>query len=473
MANFFIDTSKVDQVADNIKTLHDKCNTLLSSVQGYDTTNEGNFDFAGALSALVKNLQGADTKFNNTVALLNAVVETHGGIQNSVTTPETNDKDTSDSNTPTTKKKNDDDYGSIGCGGCGSSGGCGGYGDRNPTPTVAEAPLSTETPIEPVGIVSSTPAIPGVPPQVDDTGATDTVGLSMIDKVDDALQLLDIKEISVDDISKISKSKNTIIVEGVSSSKDCANYLVTVSEVTSNYDVSVKYIRIDKIIEDKDADTTQISNTTQKYSNVTKNQIVETYNSATSRRNDFIISESNDLNAAFVSTILIKSGYEKYNKLIDYTAQGIMDGFKEYNMFEEASSVPTPGTVIFLKGEDGNVSETGIVESVDLNGTIHLVKANGTTITKTNNIKIGDTSIMGYGRLRDTTTPANQNSILNQDSYNKLININTTNEIKLSNTPITIIIKDDKVVNSLQGVVSRSSLESAIIAAGIPKKIKS
>ncbi len=472
MANFFIDTSKVDQVADNIKTLHDKCNTLLSSVQGYDTTNEGNFDFAGALSALVKNLQGADTKFNNTVALLNAVVETHGGIQNSVsTTDSSNDKDTDDGTTTTNTKKNDDDYGSIGCGGCGSSGGCGGYGDR--TPTTEQAILPQETPLETTDVVSSTPAIPGVPPQIDDTGATDTVGLSMINQVDDALKILDVKEISVDEISKISKSKNTIIVEGISSSKDCANYLVTVSEVTSNYDVSVKYIRMDKIIEDPDSATSGISNTTSKYTNVTKNQIVETYNSATSRRNDFIISESNDLNAAFVSTILIKAGYEKYNKLIDYTAQGIMDGFKEYNMFEDSSSVPTPGTVVFLKGQDGNVSETGIVESVDLDGTIHMVKANGSTITITTNLKVGDASIMGYGKLRDTTTPANQSKILNQDSYNKLINLNSTNEIKLSNTPITIIIKDDKVVNSLQGVVSKSSLESAIIAAGIPKKIKS
>ncbi len=123
MAGFYINTNKVDEVSENIKTLSSKCESIKSSVSGYDTSNEGGFDFSGAVSAIENNLEGAQIKFTNTAALLDAVVKVHGGIQDSVGNP-----DTSSSNSSSRG------CGSSGCGsrGCGSRGcaskGCGGCG---------------------------------------------------------------------------------------------------------------------------------------------------------------------------------------------------------------------------------------------------------------------------------------------------------------------------------------------------------
>ena len=65
----------------------------------------------------------------------------------------------------------------------------------------------------------------------------------------------------------------------------------------------------------------------------------------------------------------------------------------------------------------------------------------------------------------------NQGNISNQYLLiNKKGKQLTTNKIELSNTPITIIIRNDKVVNSIQGVISKSALEAAIKAAGITTK---
>lgn len=121
MASFYINTNKVDEVADKIKTISSKCESVKSNVSGYDTSNEGGFDFSGAVSAIENNLEGAKIKFTNTAALLDAVVKVHGGIQDSV-----GETDTSNSG-----------CGSSGCSsrGCGSSGcssrGCGSSGSSS------------------------------------------------------------------------------------------------------------------------------------------------------------------------------------------------------------------------------------------------------------------------------------------------------------------------------------------------------
>ena len=109
---FYIDTSKVGTVSDSIDQISDKCGDVISSVESYDTNNEGGFDFAGAKAAIENNLEGIETKFKNTVALLTAVINAHGGIQESVSS-----SGTSTSSTPSAGCS------SPGCGGCGNPGG--------------------------------------------------------------------------------------------------------------------------------------------------------------------------------------------------------------------------------------------------------------------------------------------------------------------------------------------------------------
>ncbi len=84
MSKFSIDTDRVDNVADDINSLSPKVSSIKSSISGYDVSNDDGFDFGGAKDAIAHNIEGVETKINNTVKLLNAVVGTHSGLQNSV-----------------------------------------------------------------------------------------------------------------------------------------------------------------------------------------------------------------------------------------------------------------------------------------------------------------------------------------------------------------------------------------------------
>ena len=459
MAVLFIDTAKVDAVSDNIETISGKCSTLLSSVEGYDVSCEGGFDFSGAKSALVNNLKGAETKFKNTVALLTAVVNLHGGIQNSVS-----GTGGDVSATPVASSGNNYNY----------SGGNYSGGSYSGGTYETYSPSTSSTPVFTADTTTSNLSALQTLQATTDTGAEQAIALNTLIKVDDVLKKIDVEEISVSDIEKISRSKNTIIVEGISSSEDCAKYLVDVSEVASKYDVAVKYIRLDKVIEDPNAATSDLYSTAKDLIDVTKEKIVDIYNSVTNHRRDYTVQYSDDWCAAFVSAVLIKAGYSEYSNILDPGVGKMQDGFEENNMYEEATSTtkPTPGSVIFLKDTDGSLSHVGIVEYVDDDGTIHTIEGNydGSKVVRVSERKVGDSTIAGYGVLRKSTSSSKEEKILDETAYKKLTTLNSTNEIKLKDTPITLIIKEDKVVNSLQGVVSKTKLESAIKAAGISQK---
>ena len=140
---FYIDTSKVGDVSDNIDQISDKCGDVISSVESYDTNNEGGFDFSGAKAAIENNLEGIETKFKNTVALLTAVINAHGGIQKSVsgTTGTSGTSSASCSSPGCSSRGYSSACSSPGCSsrGC-SSPGCGSSGG---TPTPATQPTSS------------------------------------------------------------------------------------------------------------------------------------------------------------------------------------------------------------------------------------------------------------------------------------------------------------------------------------------
>jgi hypothetical protein len=142
----------------------------------------------------------------------------------------------------------------------------------------------------------------------DHTGATQTIALETLTKVDDILKKIDVKEISVSDIEKETKGRNSLIVEGISSSADCANYLTDVAEVTKNYDITVKYIRLDKIIEDPNETSAKMKSTASSLVNATKEQIIDIYNYVDKHRREYKMQYSDDWCAGFVSAVMIKSG---------------------------------------------------------------------------------------------------------------------------------------------------------------------
>ena len=214
MASFYINTNRVNSVSDNIETLANKCQRILEDVESYDVTCEGGFDFSGARNAIANNLKGVSTKLSNTVALLTAVIKMHGGIQNSVSGSSTSSGSMpSYSSTSTSYSGFASSVASYSSGS--SSGG------------------STTTSSDTANIS----AMDRLRAALTDTAATKAIAVPTLLKVDDVLKKIDVKEISPMDIEKETKGRNTLVVEGISSSSECAEYLQTVSEVTSKYDI--------------------------------------------------------------------------------------------------------------------------------------------------------------------------------------------------------------------------------------------
>jgi len=460
---FYLNTDKVSAVEDGVSTIAKNWDGVQTKAEGMDTTHEGTFNIAGAKEAITNNLKGAGIKFANTAALLDAVLKVHGGTQENAGTGSSNAYSSSSgcSSSPTRYS------------GCGSGpSGCGSSPSYNPSPSRISKTTSSVSGVSQPATISSLEALKLMS---DHTGATQTIALETLTKVDDILKKIDVKEISVSDIEKETKGRNSLIVEGISSSADCANYLTDVAEVTKNYDITVKYIRLDKIIEDPNETSAKMKSTASSLVNATKEQIIDIYNSVDKHRREYKMQYSDDWCAGFVSAVMIKSGYADYTNILDPGVGKMRDGFKENNMYEEAKkdTVPEPGSVIFYRDSDGSLSHVGIVESVDKKGVVHTIEGNydGSKVVRVADAKVGDYRIAGYGKLKKSSSSSDTEKVIDEVSYKKLTELNTTDSIKLKDTPITLIIKDDKVVNSLQGVVSKITLEAAIKAAGIPEKL--
>jgi len=459
---FYLDADKVSLVSEDINSIAKSWKSVESTANGIDVSHEGTFDMEGAKSAITNNLKGAGIKFTNTATLLDAVVKVHGGTQDTV----------GGTGSPSTSG-GCSSYSSSGCGsysaGCG---GCGSSASYNPSPSYISSTTSSLSGIESTASVSALEALHQISGE---TGAIATVGLETLTKVDDVLTKIDVKEINVFDVEKETKGRNAIIVEGLSTSSECAKYLTDVGEVTKKYDVTVKYIRLDKVIQDPNEETKKIKTVASSLVNASRESIIDIYNSVKEHRRAYTMQYSDDWCAGFVSSVLIKSGYQNYTNILDPGVGKMCAGFKENQMYQEANkdTIPEAGSVIFYKDSDGSLSHVGIVESVDKNGVIHTIEGNydGSKVVRVSDAKVGSSRIAGYGVLKNSTNSSKEEKIIDEASYKKLTELNSTDSIKLKDTPITLIIKDDKVVNSLQGVVQKITLEAAIKAAGIPEKL--
>jgi len=86
---FSLDTSAVSSIADNMTSLSNKSSSIKDTIKSFSTSNSEGFDFDGAKSSIVHNVEGMDTKINNTDKLLNLVVSSHKNLQNSVSSNNT------------------------------------------------------------------------------------------------------------------------------------------------------------------------------------------------------------------------------------------------------------------------------------------------------------------------------------------------------------------------------------------------
>lgn len=84
MAVFMLETDALTSASSAISSLASQVNEVSSSINGYDTSCEDGFDFAGAKSVLASNVEACSTKITNTASILENVVSAHTELQSSM-----------------------------------------------------------------------------------------------------------------------------------------------------------------------------------------------------------------------------------------------------------------------------------------------------------------------------------------------------------------------------------------------------
>lgn len=84
MAVFMLETDALTSASSAISSLVSQVNEVSNSINGYDTSCEDVFDFAGAKSVLASNVEACSTKITNTASILENVVSAHTELQSSM-----------------------------------------------------------------------------------------------------------------------------------------------------------------------------------------------------------------------------------------------------------------------------------------------------------------------------------------------------------------------------------------------------
>ncbi len=438
MSKFSIDTDKVENVADDINGLTSRSSSITSSVSGYDTSNEDGFNFSGAKNSIVHNLEGVETKINNTVKMLNVVVGTHSGLQNSV-----NDTGDSGNKKPTSNysSRSNDSYSYSG----NYTGG--GYGDYSPNNSSAYnnavmTPVSDNK--ESSKLNSTTSSVDAIPLGLDQmslsavellnsvlssTSASTSLDANSLleDKLKDeelaseGLKDTDTKaanEIKPDELEAASNNKTIIVLE--KKSTDDATYQTIVTEVANEYKIDFKVLMLDSIIQDKE----KTNGLDIKLSSVIEESSLKVNDPTKEEKESDIETEEKEEK----STEANKENDNDEKELESVTKEEQEEQTEDKETEKEESE----------DKEKSSESETKIDNSDE---------------TK-------------------TTTPENSKyTILDQDKYNKLTSLKTAGNAKnnLETTPVTLIMRNGVIISSINGVTTKTNLESIIAGLGITK----
>lgn len=128
MAVFMLETDALTSASSAISSLASQVNEVSSSINGYDTSCEDGFDFAGAKSVLASNVEACSTKITNTAAILENVVSAHTELQSSMKFDGSDNYSSSSTSTSGSSSSSDNsssggNYSGGGTSGGGSSGG--------------------------------------------------------------------------------------------------------------------------------------------------------------------------------------------------------------------------------------------------------------------------------------------------------------------------------------------------------------
>lgn len=123
MAVFMLETDALTSASSAISSLASQVNEVSSSINGYDTSCEDGFDFAGAKSVLASNVEACSTKITNTASILENVVSAHTELQSSMKFDGSNNYSSSSSTSTNGSSSSGGNYSGGGTSGGGYSGG--------------------------------------------------------------------------------------------------------------------------------------------------------------------------------------------------------------------------------------------------------------------------------------------------------------------------------------------------------------
>lgn len=123
MAVFMLETDALTSASSAISSLASQVNDVSSSINGYDTSCEDGFDFAGAKSVLASNVEACSTKITNTASILENVVSAHTELQSSMKFDGSNNYSSSSSTSTNGSSSSGGNYSGGGTSGGGYSGG--------------------------------------------------------------------------------------------------------------------------------------------------------------------------------------------------------------------------------------------------------------------------------------------------------------------------------------------------------------
>lgn len=85
MAVFLLETDSITSSNSSLNSLVSQLSSLSSTISGYDVSDDtgAGFDFAGAKSKIASNVTACSTKIQNTIKLVEKVIEEHTNLQNS------------------------------------------------------------------------------------------------------------------------------------------------------------------------------------------------------------------------------------------------------------------------------------------------------------------------------------------------------------------------------------------------------
>lgn len=203
MSKFVLDTSSVEGVANSISELYSSSKEIADSINGYDTSNDDDFDFKSAKESIYTNVSAASAIIEETSDYITLAIESHSSLQ---------DAGGSDSWS---------DYAgsSGGSGSYGGSGGGSGSSSSNKTSSSASSEPELLTPTEIV---------------TDPTSVASLIAAGLI------------SEITEENIEETSENKTMIIVKASKSDAKNAEYLSLVVSIAATYNIPVAFIDLDK-----------------------------------------------------------------------------------------------------------------------------------------------------------------------------------------------------------------------------------